>query len=61
MWSVNGVLSALLAPLTSAGVSIFALSTFDTDYLLVRAAQLDLAIESLSAAGHLVAAMEPSP
>jgi hypothetical protein len=59
-FSLTGVLSALLAPLADAGVSIFALSTFDTDYLLVRAAQLDLAIESLTAAGHLVAAAEPS-
>jgi hypothetical protein len=59
-FSLAGVLSALLAPLAEAGVSIFALSTFDTDYLLVRAAQLDLAVETLSAAGHPVAAVEPS-
>jgi hypothetical protein len=60
-FSLTGMLSALLAPLAGAGVSIFALSTFDTDYLLVRAAQLDLAIESLTAAGHLVAVAETSP
>src|SRR6185312_8147250 len=60
-FSLTGVLSALLAPLADAGVGIFALSTFDTDYLLVCAAQLDLAVETLSAAGHLVAAGEPSP
>jgi hypothetical protein len=59
-FSLNGVLSALLTPLAEASVSIFALSTFDTDYLLVRAAQLDLAMEALSAAGHPVAAVEPS-
>jgi uncharacterized protein len=58
-FSLTGVLSALLAPLADAGVSIFALSTFDTDYLLVRAAQLDLALEALSAAGHPVVAAEP--
>jgi hypothetical protein len=58
-FSLTGLLSALLAPLATAGVSIFALSTFDTDYLLVRAAQIDLAIEALSASGHLVVAMEP--
>jgi uncharacterized protein len=57
-FSLTGVLSALLAPLADAGVSIFALSTFDCDYLLVRAAQLDLAVETLSAAGHPVAAAE---
>jgi hypothetical protein len=58
-FSLTGVLSALLAPLAAAGVSIFALSTFDTDYLLVRATQLDLALEALSAAGHPVVAEEP--
>jgi uncharacterized protein len=59
-FSLTGVLSALLAPLAEAGVSVFALATFDTDYLLIRVAQLDLAVETLSAAGHLVAAAEPS-
>jgi uncharacterized protein len=59
-FSLTGVLSALLAPLAEAGVSIFALSTFDTDYLLVRAAQLDLAVETFSAVGHLVVAAELS-
>jgi len=59
-FSLTGVLSALLAPLAGAGVSIFALSTFDTDYLLIRAAQLDPAVETLSAAGHRVVAAEPS-
>ncbi|HEY7020771.1 MAG TPA: ACT domain-containing protein [Ktedonobacterales bacterium] len=60
-FSLTGVLSALLAPLADAGVSIFALSTFDTDYLLVRAAQLDLTIETLNAAGHPVVAAEEQP
>jgi hypothetical protein len=59
-FSLTGVLSVLLTPLAEAGVSIFALSTFDTDYLLVRAAQLDLAVEALSVAGHPVVAAEPS-
>ena len=58
-FSLTGVLSVLLAPLAEVDVSIFALSTFDTDYLLVRAAQLDLALEALSAAGHPVVAAEP--
>jgi hypothetical protein len=57
-FSLTGVLSALLAPLATVGVSIFALSTFETDYLLVRAAQIDLAIEALSAAGHPVVAAD---
>jgi len=35
-------------------VAIFALSTFDTDYVLVRRAQLDAAVNALLAAGHRV-------
>ena len=49
-----GVLSALTAPLASAGISVFALSTFDTDYLLVQEPNLDRAVEALRSAGHLV-------
>ena len=53
-FALVGILARLAAPLAEAGVSIFALSTFDTDYLLVRAADLDTAIEALRAAGHAV-------
>ena len=35
-FSLIGVLAALTVPLANAGGSVFALSTFDTDYLLVR-------------------------
>jgi len=49
-----GVLLSLIAPLAEAGVSIFALSTFDTDYVLVRASQLDRARAAIRAAGHIV-------
>ncbi len=42
-----GVLAGLTAPLAAAGVPVFALSTFDTDYLLVRDADLDRALEAL--------------
>ena len=49
-----GVLSALAAPLRDAGVSIFVISTYDTDYLLVRNGQLETARTALRAAGHRV-------
>ncbi len=32
-----GILSSILSPLATAGISIFSISTFDTDYVLVRA------------------------
>ena len=35
-FSAVGILSSILSPLASAGISIFSISTFDTDYILVR-------------------------
>jgi hypothetical protein len=51
---LTGVLVALLEPLARAGVAIFAVSTFDTDHVLVRADRLDDAVRALRAAGHRV-------
>jgi hypothetical protein len=53
-FSETGILSAVLAPLATAGVSILAQSTFDTDYLFVKATQLEAAVQALAAAGHTV-------
>jgi len=53
-----GVLSALAAPLAQAKVSLFAVSTFNTDYLLVSAEQLRAAISALEKAGHKVLTAE---
>jgi APA family basic amino acid/polyamine antiporter len=52
--SAVGVLASLTAPLASAGISVFAVSTFDTDYLLVRTADFENALAALRAAGHTV-------
>jgi hypothetical protein len=49
-----GVLASLASPLAGAGISLFALSTFDTDYLLVKEQDLGRAVEVLVAAGHAV-------
>jgi hypothetical protein len=49
-----GVLAGLTAPLAAAGVSVFAVSTFDTDYLLVREGALAAAAGALRAAGYRV-------
>lgn len=48
----TGILASFAAPLAAAGIGIFALSTYDTDYLLVKAMDLDRAIRALEAAGH---------
>lgn len=52
--SLVGVLAGLTAPLAAAGVSLFALSTFRTDYLLVKEAALAAAVAALREAGHRV-------
>lgn len=49
-----GILASVTAPLAAAGISLLALGTFDTDYVLVKAHQLDDAIRTLEAAGHAV-------
>jgi hypothetical protein len=49
-----GVMSALAGALAGAGLSLFALSTFDTDYILVKERDLAAAIEALRQAGFSV-------
>jgi len=53
-FSLTGVLVSVAKPLADAGVSIFAVSTYDTDYILVKEENLEKAIRALSAAGHTV-------
>jgi hypothetical protein len=53
-FSLVGVLASLTAPLAEAGVSLFAVSTFDTDYVLLREEDLPRAVAALTAAGHRV-------
>jgi hypothetical protein len=42
-FSLTGVLSSLATPLAKSQISIFTLSTYDTDYVPVRAEQLEAA------------------
>lgn len=53
-FGMTGVLAALVAPLAAAGVSIFVVATFDTDYLFVKSDQFTEACEALEAAGHTI-------
>ena len=52
--SAVGILFSIAEPLARAGISLFAISTFDTDYILVRADSLEGARLALSRAGHSV-------
>ena len=50
-FSMTGVLSSLAGPLADANISIFVLSTYDTDYLLVKSDSLSNAQEALIKSG----------
>ncbi len=51
-FSLVGILAEISAVLAAAKISILALSTFDTDYILVKSEKLLLAREALLASGH---------
>jgi uncharacterized protein len=53
-FSATGILASFASPLAEAGVSVFVVSTFDTDLVLVRQALLSQAVAVLRAAGHHV-------
>ncbi|MBA3316500.1 MAG: ACT domain-containing protein [Gemmatimonadales bacterium] len=49
-----GILLSIARPLAERGLAIFAISTFDTDYVLVKARDLSAALDALRAAGHTI-------
>jgi len=53
-FDLTGSLASLAMPLCEAGVSIFVISTYDTDYLLVREESLEKATQILRESGHVV-------
>jgi hypothetical protein len=53
-FALVGILASLTAPLADASISVFAISTYDTDYLLVRTVQLDDTVAALRRAGHRI-------
>jgi hypothetical protein len=51
-FALSGIVASLAAPLAAAGISIFGISTYDTDHILVREGRLAEARATLVAAGH---------
>lgn len=51
-FEMTGVLAAVVDPLARAGVPVFAMSTYDTDWVLVPGEKLEGAVRALKAAGH---------
>jgi hypothetical protein len=53
-FSLSGVLSGISSVLAAASISIFVISTFNTDYILVKSAELENAVRALREAGYEV-------
>jgi uncharacterized protein len=53
-FSMTGVMASLAAPLAEAAISIFTISTFDTDYLFVKEKDFERALLALTSVGHTV-------
>ena len=51
-FSETGILTSFVQPLSDRAIPIFAVSTFDTDYVLVKEAWVEKAVEALKEAGH---------
>ena len=51
-FSQTGILLSFIAPLASAGVPVFAISTFDTDYVLIQHEFAEVALNAVQRAGH---------
>jgi hypothetical protein len=58
-FALTGVLAALLAPLAAAEISVFAISTFDTDWILVPVGDAERAAEEWRRSGHEIVIATP--
>ncbi len=57
-FTVSGILSSIIDPLAADKIGIFSISTYDTDYVLVKSEHLDRAIAALRFARHTVEVQE---
>jgi hypothetical protein len=53
-FGLTGILASLAVPLASSGVSIFVVSTYDTDYLMLQERDLERGLHALERAGHAI-------
>jgi hypothetical protein len=51
-FSLTGVLASFVQPLAEAQIPVFAISTFNTDYVLIKRVDLERALAALESAGH---------
>jgi hypothetical protein len=59
-FSQTGILHAFIVPLAENGVPIFAIATFDTDYVLIQESFMGVALNSLQGAGHEIVPKDES-
>lgn len=57
-FSLVGILNSVTVPLAEAGIGIFAISTYDTDYVLVKKSNLSQALSALKEVGHTIHGVE---
>lgn len=55
-YSLPGIMASIAVPLAEAGVPIFPIATYDTDYILIKEAHQETAINALTSYGHAVRA-----
>jgi hypothetical protein len=60
-FSMTGVLLSFIEPLSSKSIPIFAISTFDTDYVLVQEEFIGVTLRALDEAGHELGTGSPGP
>ena len=53
-FSLTGIMASISGALARAGISLFPISTFDTDYFLIKGEKIDAAIQALKDDGHRV-------
>ena len=53
-YALTGIMASLAEPLADAGVPIFPIATHDTDYVLIKEQQVDVAVHALTSYGHAV-------
>lgn len=53
-FSETGILEAVLKPLADAKIGVFAISTFATDYVMIKAESVASAVAALRQAGHSI-------
>lgn len=53
-FALTGILAGIADVLTKKGISLFALSTYDTDYILVKKEKMAQALQTLEEAGYTI-------